>query len=468
MIIDTTPFTDFNLFFAWYINVIKGKVDGYNIMMSSDEIHLKVGRLTKEEAAFTEKMIRRIQRIPKGIVINNDNSAGTFYCRWNNTLKKAEICYPSVTYYWLRFPNMVKAAFQHEIGHIINGDILFKSEFGVAYQNAHAACINRSQDTRINQNLNYQTLDYINRCLFTFSNSPTSLLVPETFFIKCGLPLSLKGKSSWQFIHTNYHNYNPNPLNEDAENYNLKIGQYVQTTISKHGKPAGTYGITASAMMLATGGVAYTIAEISQQEIDALNDDDYKFFEEFTPDISTMPVIGDYQYDVGVQELEPLKKPVLELKPAPQTGDIAILIKPLGVLGEATFAMVSEVIDIAQGQYKLIEFTDEIQGYLGAGNADKYFELLEQGVNLFTSNEEIAIYLQDFITKQFSPTPPQGSPPPPPEDTKQVEKPQAGDVVVIEKGVSRGKYGIIKGEDNGEYIIDEVSEAVARAVLSKK
>ena len=52
---DLTPFDDFNKFFAWYINIIKSKVDGYNVAMSSDEIHVKMGLLTKEQREFTER-----------------------------------------------------------------------------------------------------------------------------------------------------------------------------------------------------------------------------------------------------------------------------------------------------------------------------------------------------------------------------------------------------------------------------
>lgn len=80
--IDTTPFDNFDDFFAWYISIIKSKVPDF-LALSSKEIHSRIGMLTDEERDFTCKQIRKIFPIPKSIGLRNDNSQGTFYAVWD-------------------------------------------------------------------------------------------------------------------------------------------------------------------------------------------------------------------------------------------------------------------------------------------------------------------------------------------------------------------------------------------------
>ncbi len=462
--IDLTPFDEFNDFFAWYVNIVKAKVRNFDVSMGSDEIHLKIGKLTREEFEFTNRVIRKLQKFPKGINLVNDNKAGTFYCRWNNVTKKAEIAYPSVTYYWLRYPNIVKAAMQHEIGHIINEDILYKPK-DKAYQMAHARCINMSQDCRINQNIDYTTLDYINRCLFTFENKPTDLIVPETWMVKqCGLPLSLKTKATWTYIHDNYHYIHPEPLAEDALTARLDVGTYVRTTIEKHGEPIGTYGIVIS-IILEIGKQDYLIGKISQEEIDALNNEDYKFFEELmTNEPVVYPEIGVYEFNRTVKELAPLQKPILSKAKPPKVGDIALTIEQINSIPETTFGLIVE--KLSETEFTIIEFSDKIQKLIGKGDAVGYFTALQASNDLFTSNKETGIYLENFILRNLNPPQPKGDMI---QKEKQIERPLIGDVVVISEGVSKGKYGVIINEDSeANYTIKEVSEEVAKAMIGKK
>jgi len=480
MIIDITPFSDFNLFFAWYMNVIKSKVDGYDVSMGSDEVHLKFGKLTEEERSFTERMIRKIQLIPKGIGFDNDDTIGTFACYWDKQKKKAIIKYPSVTYYWLRFPEMIKAAFQHEIGHIVNGDITYKSEHGEAYQQEHHQCINVSQDVRINQNLNYQTLDYINRCLFTFTNSVTKLNVPEQYFPKCGLNVhAYKGRATANFIHKNYHNMHPKPQPTKDEMV-LKIGSYVKTLVDKYGYPKDTYGRIVGKTPISNDVFDYTIVKITDEEIVALDKEDYMFFEQFNDPAQNIMgnyifpekfikdnLIGSYKYNEDVEELEVLQRPVSS-KIKPEVGSIALSIKKIGSISEANYSIISKVIDEEKGKCVLNEFTDELQKIIGAGDADTYFEKLRIGKDLFNGNSEEGIFKIDFVIFPLSPNP-KNPPPPPPPDTKNVDKPKEGDVVQIKKGDKKGKYGVIqKITEDGEYVITEVSEEVAKAMVAKK
>ena len=471
MLIDTTPFPDFNLFFSWYINVIKARVDNFNVGMGSDEIHLLVGNLTKEEKDFTDKTIRKIQRIPKGIVLINDNKAGTFYSCWDKSRGKAVIAYPSVTYYWLRFPEMIKVAMQHEIGHIINNDITYHSENGAEWDMQHSQCLNRSMDCRINQNLNYDTLDYINRCLFTFANVPTDLIVPETFFPKCGLPISWKGMAKMTYIHLKYHDVNPKPLDEDEEqDVRLRIGSYVKTSIEKYSVPSGTYGVIVSITPKTAILRDYGIAKISQEEIDALENEDYKFFERLDGSKPTVSSFGDYQYNNEVKEITPLNKPIRQQQEPPQCGDIALTIMDVNSIPQATFCIVMDVVDEGTGEYTLNEFSSDLQRIIGKGDAKTYFEKMQSGQDdIFTVNVENAIFKKDFILRKLSPPPTSPPPPPPPDAPKPVDLPNEGDVVYIEKGTQKGKYGVIDTiNEDGTYTITEVSEDVVNAMFGKK
>ena len=112
--IDTTPFDNFDDFFAWYISIIKSKVPDF-LALSSKEIHSRIGMLTDEERDFTCKKIRKIFPIPKSIGLRNDNSQGTFYAVWDNEKKKPFVAFPSVMMYWLRYPPIVKAIIDHEL-----------------------------------------------------------------------------------------------------------------------------------------------------------------------------------------------------------------------------------------------------------------------------------------------------------------------------------------------------------------
>lgn len=480
---DLTVFENFNDFFAWYINVIKSKVDGFNVTMSYQEIHLRVGLLTKEQQQFTEKMIRRIQNLPKNlpIIFTNYNDIGTFAARWNGQQKKAEILYPSVCYYWLRFPEMVKAAIQHELGHIVNRDIFYKSEYGDEYAKTHQNCINRSMDCRINQNLDENTLDFINRCLFTFNNEPTECIIPKTFAVKqCGLPISLQGKLTWTLIHKGYHNQHPEPMpDENEEEVELGLGDYVMTLVEKNGVPKGTYG----RILEIYPDHKYQLVKITDEEIKALKEDNYKFFENFNDYISVLggsfliindkayveanTIIEPYQYLLTNKEIKVIPVPKYT-ETHPESGMIALALRDINNIPEANFALITDVIDVNDKKYKLLEFNEEVQRIIGKGDAKAYYELFKQGVDMFTDNHEIAIYTEDFTLKNLSP-PNENPPPPKPPKEKEVNKPKVGDIVVISKEDNRGKYGVIKAiSEDGKYQIDEVSEKVAKSMVAKR
>ncbi len=223
---------------------------------------------------------------------------------------------------------------------------------------------------------------------------------------------------------------------------------------------------------------------ITDEEIEALNDEDDKFFENFNNDpilningnIVKSPTfdfkardIGEYQYNKELKEITIIQKPISTENPPPQDGDIALAIEDIGSIATANFAMITEIIDESKRQYRLVEFSDEIQKLIRLGKADDYFEKLNIGENIFKNNNyELGIWRDNFILKNLSPTPKTPPPPPPPQDTKQKKRPKVGDVVNINKGDSKGKYGVIHDIDaEGKYIIKEVSEEVGKAMVSK-
>jgi hypothetical protein len=148
---------------------------------------------------------------------------------------------------------------------------------------------------------------------------------------------------------------------------------------------------------------------------------------------------------------------------------IALAIKDINNIPEANFALIIKVVDVENKKYELLEFNEEVQRIIGKGDARKYYELFREGGDMFTDNQEVAIYLEDFILKNLSPPDDNPPPPPPPPPEKEVKKPKIGDVVVLTKEGDRGKYGVIKAiSEDGKYTIEEVSEKVAKSMVAKR
>jgi|JI10StandDraft_1071094.scaffolds.fasta_scaffold159961_2 hypothetical protein len=459
MILDVTPFSDFDTFFAWYISIIKSKVPDF-LSLESNEIHKRIGTLTDEEFEFTVRQIRRMQKIPKNIGLMNDNKAGTFYATWDKGKGKPMIAFPSVMYYWLKYPPIVKGIIQHELGHCVGStpDILSNTKLF-----PKSDLVNISMDVRINQNIDYETLNQIYKCNYKFDNNPFELeYIPEFWMPnKCGLPSSLKTKATWTWLYKSYEEYNPKGVKNDEE-VELEEGTYVITTVDKHGKPVGTYGIITN-IKKDIGKVNYTIAEISAAEIEALKKDDYEFFDNLSHTLSGAE-IGDYEYNKALKEIKIVKVPVFDLL-KPKEGDIALLIKDTGSINKGKFGIV--MYQTSENSYQINEFSDKLQTIIMSGDFDKFMKYMSGGKDLFTSNIENAIFAKDFILNNLQEKP-QGGGKKPPETEKKINKPQVGDIVVISQGENAGKYGVIEEVNDGKYVISEVSEEIVKIKTGRK
>ena len=75
----------------------------------------------------------------------------------------------------------MKAAFRHEMGHILRGDCLLEMSFSKVHN------ANKCMDIRINAQLEREGMEQVYKCM-NFKNSEQPLLVPEQQFPKVGLP----------------------------------------------------------------------------------------------------------------------------------------------------------------------------------------------------------------------------------------------------------------------------------------
>lgn len=228
-------FENFDDFFNWYVAVIGSIVPNYK-EMNYKNILDAIPRLTPSEVAEMNKIIVEYQELPKGIVLICDDSAHTFYSTFSGGVYK--IAYPSIFRYWLRYPPIMKAAIQHEFGHIMYKDCLLQTNDG------HGDCNNICMDIRINQNINNLELQRMYRCLFSFKNEfYEGECTPESFFPKIGIQIALKGKIGFDFIHKKYHEFS------NQESLRLKVGAYiilvkeVINPISNKAFKVGTFGI---------------------------------------------------------------------------------------------------------------------------------------------------------------------------------------------------------------------------------
>lgn len=463
--IDTTPFDDFNKFFAWYITMIKAKVPNY-MALSSDDIHKKMGKLSTEEFYFVCNEIRDIQQVPYQIRFENNNNEGTFYARWDMDYKCPIIGFPTVMKFWLRYPPIVRAIIQHELGHCVGEtpDILTNTE-----KFTDRKLINISMDVRINQNImdkdgSYATLAEVYKCTYTFDNNPFELpYVPEYWMPeKCGMPSSLKTSATWTWLYKCYKDYmGQDSTPEDIAEKVLELNQFVETIVEKYGIPKKTLGIV-SGIKQDIGKKIYEISETTKAEQEAIANDDYEFFRKGINGSITRNVFGEYEYNKALKEVKPVPIPVFQDN-KPKVGDIAQLIKDKSTIKKGRMGMV--VFKVSENEFLIDEFNDLVQDIIIKKDFNAFIEALKT-TNVFTGNEENCIFAKEFILNNLEPPPTGGGDPPPPE--KKIEKPQVGDVVVIERGANAGKYAVITEVVNDKFILEEVSEEMVLIKTGRK
>ena len=209
----------FDDFFDYYIAEIKNLLPDYEkylAMVDKDgnnigfkHIHQLLKPLTSKQTNELNVQLRIIMKIPQRIKLVYDRNATTFYSTFDSNSKRFVIGYPTVTYYFQKYPVIIKAAMKHEMGHILNKDAFAGRE------RIHSDCTNRCMDARINIHIPHEELDFLTRCLFSFENTPGIRYInADDFYTKIHLPL-VPGGYSWETAHEQYHLFDQNPPEED-------------------------------------------------------------------------------------------------------------------------------------------------------------------------------------------------------------------------------------------------------------
>jgi len=198
-------------FFDWYLAKVESHAPNYKVILNNAftdpqgggsffyELSQKFPVLTSEQMTFMFAEIRRIFNVRSNVFLIYDSKTVTYYSRYNPTKKRLEIGCPTTAYWHLRYPPVIIAAMQHEMGHILNRD------YRVNIPN-HVGCVNRCMDIRINQHIDRDMLrDLFNAVYYFKVKKNFKMLVPEETLQDYGMRLKSFGTYSWEQIHKMYH-----------------------------------------------------------------------------------------------------------------------------------------------------------------------------------------------------------------------------------------------------------------------
>lgn len=468
-------FTDFNDFWNWYIAVIS------SIMPNPDKADYRavlsaIPKLSSQERKELEIKIREYQPIPEGIELVNDDSAFTFFSRYNPDRRRVEICYPTIVRYWVRFPLLIKAVIQHEFGHIINGDIY------APITQAHAQCANICMDIRINQNINREAINQINCCMFMFTNAKHPANTPEDRFGELGIPLVMANKMTWKEIHLAFHEI----YGMGSTTFLPKVGDYAILIKSASGAPAGTFCIVTEVFK----DTSTCTLEVLLDEIqEAWRGQNYIKLQEIYFNLTGIEDYVNGAIVVSNGKVSNITKPVDALtglkanedfivaippkktETLPKIGDFALLIKDVGDMKAGTYCQVVDLgyendsnEDFETYPYELSPVTLEAQEAFKARNAKMLRELLLKG-NILQDIKFISYFPSDFICVN-APNDQQAD-----EDldsiaTDSTKAPEVGDVIQIKRGPDKGKYGIIMDiNPDFTFVWREITKEVALEIM---
>jgi len=216
-------------FFDWFIADIRKYVPNLTELVASNsqaEIVSNLPMLTSDKVDYTFSKIREIINIPNNVFLVYEPSIHTYASRYNTEKRRLEIIVPTYAYSHLRYPPVIKAAIQHEMGHILNRDYKFDSK-------SHISCANRCMDIRINHHIDRQWLKDLFDAVYYFRCQDFVMLVPEEILPSYGLKLKKHGTYNFQIIHQYYH-LNKKKQIKPPKIYNMpKIGDIVQINKSK-------------------------------------------------------------------------------------------------------------------------------------------------------------------------------------------------------------------------------------------
>ena len=258
-------YTDWDSFWEFYMESVKKDIGENKFKVSSSSrIAKSLSRIPDDFRRNTlNPLIRKAGMVSKKIALKYDPKATTFYSTYDRNRKQFVIGYPTFTQYMCYWEPAMKAAFRHEMGHILRGDCLLTFDFSKVKR------ANACMDIRINSQLNREAMEQVYKCLY-FNNKAVPLLVPEQQFPKIGMPYDEENPivPDWWIIADYFNRANdrergaPQPQPEGKDKF--EIGDYViiNKTSSEHNDKPGK--------VVDIDGDSYIIEEISQEEFEAV------------------------------------------------------------------------------------------------------------------------------------------------------------------------------------------------------
>ena len=259
-------YTDWDSFWEFYIESVKKDIgDNKFKVSSSSRIAKSLSRIPDNFRINTlNPLIRKAGMVSKKVALKYDPKATTFYSTYDRNRKQFVIGYPTFTQYMCYWEPAMKAAFRHEMGHILRGDCLLTFDFSKVKR------ANACMDIRINSQLNREAMEQVYKCLY-FNNKAVPLLVPEQQFPKIGMPFDEENPivPDWWIIADYFNRANdrqkgtPKPPQPEGKD-KYEVGDYViinKETSEHNDKPGKVVDID---------GDNYIIEEISQEEFEAV------------------------------------------------------------------------------------------------------------------------------------------------------------------------------------------------------
>jgi hypothetical protein len=226
-------YTDWSDFWEFYMQSVKEDIGTSKfaaLKNSSSRLTKKLERIEDNFRINTlDPLIRKAGMIPEKVLLKYDPKATTFYSAYSRERKRFYIGYPTFTKYMCYWEPAMKAAFRHEMGHILRGDCLLTMKFSKVRNT------NCCMDIRINDQLGRNGLLEVYKCM-GFKDKDKELLVPEEQFLKIDLPYDEENPfiPEWWVIANKFNQANERQRkdNEGAKDNNKQeqgfvVGDYV-------------------------------------------------------------------------------------------------------------------------------------------------------------------------------------------------------------------------------------------------
>ena len=265
-------YTDWGKFWDFYMKSTKDDIGEFKFQAlknSSARITQNLKRISDEfRLGVLDDLIREAGMIPNDILLYYDPKATTFYSAYSRKKKRFYIGYPTFTKYMCYWEPAMKAAFRHEMGHILRGDCLLTMPFSDV-RNANCC-----MDIRINDQLSRSGLLEVYKCM-NFKDKDQSLLVPEEQFGKIDLPYDEDNPyiPEWWIIANKFNKANKRQKQENdkeqdkEEPKGFEIGDYVIINTNEspyNGDPGKIVDIDEEGN--------YVVESISEEEFNSLMD----------------------------------------------------------------------------------------------------------------------------------------------------------------------------------------------------